>query len=221
MPEPKPYALSDQTIKSLNRKALRRSERCKQRLLLEKFDELYVMQEIDALYSAMDRDNRAAFKKLFIRRFTEVLLYLRGKSARMLPDDEIDELAEMYITDILAEPNGVTHFAYDTEVLRKRDRAKEAVNSVSGQVQKQDELNRQLRLWSRQTGWYCDIASDAASEQAMKTDGVKHVKWNTQEDEKVCEKCGALDGKIYPIDKIPPKPHPFCRCWFSPEDVLE
>lgn len=32
--------------------------------------------------------------------------------------------------------------------------------------------------------------------------------------------CGKLiakerDGKIYPINAIPPKPHPGCRCWYE------
>ena len=45
--------------------------------------------------------------------------------------------------------------------------------------------------------------------------GVKRVVWVTAGDERTCTKCGPLDGKEFPMDKIPPIPlHPQCRCAF-------
>ncbi len=60
---------------------------------------------------------------------------------------------------------------------------------------------------------------DTARIDTFKKNGIRRVKWQTQEDEKVCEECNERDGKIYPIDNIPTKPHYRCRCWVEP--VLE
>ncbi len=177
------------------------------------------MQEVDSLYDGMDADNRGQYRKLFAERYLEVLLYLRDlikRRVKIPEDDEIDELAEMYIAGILSEPNDITHYSYDAEVYRKRDRAKEAVNAVNGRVMKQIEMDKAVRMWSRMTAWYADIASDSANVKAMEDAGVKRVQWHTQEDGRVCADCRKRDGKIYPIDKIPVKPHPSCRCYLTP-----
>ena len=44
--------------------------------------------------------------------------------------------------------------------------------------------------------------------------GVRKIVWVTAGDERTCPKCGPLDGKEFPIDKIPPFPHPQCLCSF-------
>lgn len=213
MREPKPYALADKAITLLTRKAIQRNDKAKKRLLLADFDELNVVREVDILYEGMDADNRARYKDLFIARYAEMLLYLGKK----VPDeDTLDELAELYITRILFEPDEVTHYIYDTEVYRKRDREKEAVNAVSGAVIKQKEMDKHLRYWSQMTQQYADTASDEAAIDAMKRAGIKKVRWNTQKDNKVCNECDELDGQIFDIDKAPGKKHWRCRCWLSP-----
>lgn len=43
--------------------------------------------------------------------------------------------------------------------------------------------------------------------------GVQKVEWLAMEDERMCPVCGGLDGKTFPVDKLPPQPaHPNCRC---------
>lgn len=195
------------------KKAVQRARKTKRRLLISGFDELSVIAEMDTLYAGLDKDNRTTFKKLFHARYIEMMLFLKGKR-----DDIIDEMVEMYLAGLLSEPNEVTHYTYDTEVYRKRDRAKEAVNAIIGKVKKQIEIDKQLKLWNRQTVWYTDLVSDEAMIAALKDSGVKRVQWVTQKDGKVCEECRERDGKIYPIDKIPVKPHPNCRCWLRKAD---
>lgn len=153
----------------------------------------------------MDADNRIAYAKLFRERYREVAT----------EDDDIDDLVEMYLTGILSEPNDITHFVYDTEVLRKRDRAKEAINSVAGKAIKQIELDKALRLWSQTSQQYADIVFDVATIEAFKSSGVKRVMWNTQNDGRVCRDCDELDGKIFAISNIPNKKHWRCRCYLT------
>ena len=183
---------------------------------MAKFDELNVVSEVDSLYKALDSDNRKKFKELWMARYIEMMLFL--KSEPIPSDDIIDEMAEMYLSGLLSEPNEVTHYTYDTEVYRKRDRAKEAINSVNGKVLKQIEMDKHLKYWNRQTVFYADLVSDDANIAALKDAGVKHVEWVTQKDEKVCGICRGRNGEIYAIDKIPVKPHPNCRCYFRRVD---
>ena len=172
-----------------------------------------VMVEIDTLYAKLDHDNRNEFKKLFRGRYKEMYLFCKDKEPQ---DDTIDELAEMYFAGLLTEPNDATLYAYDTEVYRKRDRAKEAIRAAVGKVKKQIELDKAIRYWSRMTTWYTDIVSDGAALQAMKDAGIERVRWNTQDDSKVCGDCDERHGVIYPIDSVPRKPHLGCRCYLTP-----
>lgn len=164
------------------------------------------------MYKALDADNRKQYLALFIARYIEVLVALAAKQPG---DDTLDELAEGYITGVLSAPSEVTKYAYDTEVYRKRDRAIEAVNAVSGSVLKQIELDKHIKYWYAQTGFYADIICEGANREALKAAGVKHVVWHTEEDTKVCSLCNDLGGKVFDIDRIPAAPHPHCRCYVS------
>lgn len=171
-----------------------------------------VVKRVTALYKVMERDNRKQYSALFIARYIEVLMALEAKA----PDeDALDELAGLYITGLLSEPSEVTKYAYDAEVYRKRDRAIEAVNAVPGSVPKQLELNKHIKYWYAQTGYYADIICEGANREALKAAGVKRVVWHTEDDDKVCGLCNALEGEVFDIDKIPVAPHPHCRCYVT------
>lgn len=81
---------------------------------------------------------------------------------------------------------------------------------------KPKEFRKGLRYWSDMTRQYSDMVSDEATLKAYKDGGAKYVRWITQEDEKVCEVCWERNGKIYPIDRVPAKPHWGCRCYLRP-----
>jgi len=182
--------------------AVRRANRVKKRLNIVGFDELNVVNAVDALYKELDLDNRREFLRLFLDRYREI-------------NDTIYEMAEMYITTLLNEPNETTNYVYASEVLRKRDRAKEAIMSAPTKVQKQILLDKAIRMFEQMTAWYADFVSQGAEIQALKDSGVKKVQRHEMNDDKVCAVCRKADGEIYDIDKIPPLPHPRCRRWFT------
>lgn len=197
--------------------------RVKQRLSI---DELNAADEIKTLYEKLDADNRKEFRRLYIDRYTEVSDWLDDwiEAELLLGDHDgeraaeakrAEEAADAYLETALDTPDAVTHYAYASEVVRKRERAVEAVNAARGAGNKQEELSKALRLWSRQTQQYAETVSDAANTRALKDAGVKYVVWHTQDDAKVCAECVGRDGKIYRIDRIPDKPHYRCRCWWS------
>lgn len=58
---------------------------------------------------------------------------------------------------------------------------------------------------------------NAASLQAYQDCGVKYVQFWAALDERTCPQCGALHGRIFPIDKAPVLPiHANCRCCYLP-----
>ena len=131
-------------------------------------------------------------------------------------EEEIYTKANERLDDLLSEPNPTTQYAYDPEVLRKRDRCKEATVVASGAGAKQKVLDKHLRYFETMTAWYADFTSEDATTQALADAGVQRVRWVTQRDEKVCEECEHLDGLIFPIGRVPPDPHPGCRCYVVP-----
>lgn len=180
--------------------------------MILQFDEVNVMRETDVLYSAIEKDCRKIFRQLYIDRYTELWRYLKHET----PDEDIiDELVDMYLAGLWDEPNENTRYAFGTELIRKRDRAKEAVIAVPTKTQKQLELQKATRYVIQQSAWYCDFVSQDAEIQAYKDAGVKKVQRHEMNDDRVCDVCKKADGDIYPIDDIPPLPHLRCRRWFT------
>ena len=138
---PSPYRLADNAISQLNKSALRLADQTKQRLTVLGFDELNVLQNVDALYAKLDSNNRKKFLELFIARYIEVMAYALGRELTADEEDAVDDLAELYISGLLDEPNETTKYTYSAEVLRKRDRANEAIISVPTKAQKQIQLD--------------------------------------------------------------------------------
>lgn len=198
-----PYRLTDKAIAILNKRAIKRFGDCKNRLSLLRFDELSVIKQIKLLYDALDEDNLKIFLELGRRRYKEIN-----------PErDEEEEITEFWLLDFLDSYNPVTKYQYTHETQRKRDYTAEAVNSSGA---KAEELKNGLFKWSRFTAEYADIITDEVTLKAYRAAGVRRVKWNTEEDERVCEECRELDGKVFDIDKAPPKAHWRCRCWYTP-----
>lgn len=212
MAQPKPYELADKAIALIAKKAVIRASAIKRRLLVAKFDELNVYQNLIAFYMALDVDLRDTLRQLYTERYTEVYESVQGAQK---PRKDLDEIAEIYILMLLSEPNDATHYIYDTEALRKRDRTIEAVNAVDGPNMKIAEINKGIRAWTAMVAWYVDFTADEANIQAMEDAGLTVGVWNTQEDEKVCKICNERDGKVYRLSDIPKKPHLGCRCWIS------
>lgn len=181
--------------------------------MIDGFDELNVPRLMNAMYERFDSEFRKKCEELYRLRYKEVFRWITGDD-----EDVIDELVEMHLAGLLDEPNENTHYIYSLEILRKRDRAVEAVLSLPTKAQKQIEMDKQLRFLMQMDGWYLDFASQGAEIDAMEDAGVKHVERHEMNDSKTCRPCREADGDIYPIDDIPPLTHLRCRRWFTPAD---
>lgn len=216
---PDAYEIADTAIRQLNRRTVQMFAYYRNQMQIADFDELNVISDCNALYAELDRSARKKYRELFALRYLEVfewLIALAVTDAVLPGEDTVEALAEMAISGLLSEPNPVTRYAWDAEILRKRDKVAEAVNSVSGKGNKQEELAKHQRYIAAQMGYYADFASQEAEMQAMKDAGVQRVQRHERNDNKVCRVCKALDGKIYRIDQIEPPEHPHCRRFFTP-----
>lgn len=119
---------------------------------------------------------------------------------------------EAQLREILRIPSQVMRYAYDTEVIRKRDRLVEAIIATSGSV---EEIEKAMRYWTQMTGWFGVEVADAAVKQGMVDTGVQFVLWHSEHDSRTCLYCSKMDGKIFHVSAIPKKPHPGCRCWIT------
>ena len=196
-----PYDLTDKAIDLLNRRAVKRFEDAKDEAAQNGFDELNVLEVTRTLYDQLRKDNQDVFLELAQERYQEAEPH----------GEEPPDLA--WLLALLAAYNAVMKYQYSNEWERKRDRTAEAINSSTAKV---TEFRRGLAYWSQMTGWFADEVTDQATLKAYQDSGVKRVNWNAVLDGRECETCKERDGKIYPIRSIPPKPHPGCRCWYSP-----
>lgn len=176
---------------------------------------------VKTLYEQLESDNLEVFldlaRMVYAQSHKQTILSRRvARAARSADEDqEWEELTELWLLDFLEQPSPVTHYIYQHEVGRKREYTTEAVNAAQD---KATELDKALIKWSRFTAEYADIITDEATLKAFKDGGVKRVRWNTEEDAKVCHICEPLDGKVFDIDKAPPKQHRHCRCYYTSAD---
>ncbi len=192
--------MADKTIELLNRKAIKRFEQARLQASVLGFDELNVIKTVKSLYADLAADNQQAFLDL-----AQYAYWHAKPHGREEPDIE-------WLLALLDSYDPVTLYVYEHEVERKRDRTTEAINSTKAKAQ---EYRKGLSYWAQMTAHYADEANDKAIIKSFRDAGVKKARWRTQEDEKVCEECGPRDGKVFLIDRIPPKPHWGCRCWLE------
>ncbi len=137
---------------------------------------------------------------------------------------EKTEIDRDWLVGVLAGYNLVTGYLYNKEADRKRLRLNEQIltsREFNNRTMFQDSLRKSANLWWTQTTQYGISAVDEATIKGFKDMGVKRVQWVAADDEKTCPTCGARDNQIYPINKIPPKPHYGCRCYIIPAKAKE
>lgn len=235
------YDLADKAIALLNKKAIKRFEEVRRKAALLNFDELNVIQICKELYQSLAEDNLQAFTDLAIMVYedaTDIAKAAKKEKDEAEEEDEWETAEDLWLLrkarfgtgkkpfdtskpavrkwinqKVLGKPNDITHYTYNNEVDRKRERTTEAVNSSTD---KKKEFHRGLVYWSQMSSEYADIVTDEATLEAFRDSGVKKVRWVTEQDDRVCKVCGPRDGKVYPIDKVPPQPHWGCRCRLEP-----
>ena len=201
------YDYTDARIKRLNRQLLRLF----QKVRLLNFDELNALNDIKAVYRKADRFARAAYLDIAVEAYALGLVEAEKAGFRPMRRRDIDR---DWVLDFLEEEDFVTLYRYAPELTRKRDRLVEAL-AMTNKPNK--EIDKALKYLIMQTTHYADKATAEAELQAFKDAGVKKVMWLTERDNRVCDICYPLDGKVFDINKTPPIPqHYNCRCVLIP-----
>lgn len=201
------YSYADKAIKDMNRRNMRAFDGLKHL----KFDDVNVFKSVTKVYDDSVRLAKKRYQQIGYYAFIAAML--RAKVNMEVAEDKADDINEDWVLDMLEEYDPVTLYQFLPEVERKKQRTVEAIIAAQD---KSEAIDRALRLWSLQTTQYAEKSVDEAVVDGYSEAGVKKVRWVTAEDDKVCDVCRERDGKIYPIDKIPPKPHYRCRCEFEP-----
>ena len=188
-----PYQTADKVISYL----IKRYQRLFRKARTTAFDELNVIAVSHDIY-----DTALSETKQEMARLSRVVYERYG--------DREDFDGTAFVLALMLAYDPVTKYVYENEVDRKRARF---VEGVLGSPSPLEEIKLAERLWVSMNKVFADEVTFQTMIQAFKDSGVKTVRWVTSEDERRCATCGAMHGKIYSIDKVPPKPHRNCRCW--------
>lgn len=198
------YSYTDKQIAALNRQYVRLFRKIR----LLNFDELNVLNDVSAVYKEADKKAKAAYLKIAEQAYLFGLK--EAERAGFKRNKRKYDINRDWILDFLEEEDEVTLYRYAPEWERKKQRLVEALAATSAPKR---EIDKALRYMIQQTTHYADKATSEAELQAFHSCGVTKVMWITERDDRVCEKCEPLDGKVFDIDKVPQIPaHYRCRC---------
>lgn len=166
-----------------------------------KIDELNVLNGSKAMYDELEEIAELYFLRIAQR-------YYKNYAKNSHTDIDRD-----WLLDMLEDYEPTVEYVYLHEVERKKARFAE---SLIASKDKKKAFDTALRYWNDMTTQFAVLITDKAVVTAHKDNGVSRVRWYTVQDERRCAKCKKLHGKVFNIDKIPPKPHWRCRCYIIP-----
>ncbi len=183
-----------------------------ERQIAAEFQNLRLRFPFDHLnVASLRRYAKTMYERMEKRNFDAYVLI-----AMAVYDDMSRDEAERLVSRVLSAYDPVTGYVYTREIPRKRDRAAEGMVAAADRASLREASARAQRLWVAQTKQFADEVTDEAMLESYRDAGVTRVRWVSVEDKARCGKCRDLDGKEFPIDEIPPKQHPHCRCYVVP-----
>ena len=189
-----PYQKTDKTIAYLNKQYSKLFSQ------LTSFDELNVIEVSHEIYEEV--------LSLVERESTRLVKAVYDSYSESHTISSADALA--FVLALMLAYNPVTKYVYKNELERKRSRFAEGVIASDTPIEEVELAKRLLVALNRQ--FEDDVTFDTVV-KAYEDDGVEEVRWITAVDDRRCAECKSRHGKIYPIHKIPPKPHRYCRCY--------
>lgn len=202
------YESADAAVRRMNRQFLKLFGTLK----LAKFDEISLLRAVSAVYDRSVEIAKQNYYEIATDAYIAGLMMcgIDGKEAARRCNDRIDR---DWILDMLEEVDDIMLYRFLEEAERKKQRLAEALSKA---LNRNAEVDKALRAWARQIAQFALNTVDRAQVQAFRDAGITRVMWHTENDDRVCNDCAPLDGKVFDIDDVPRKPHPNCRCWLTP-----
>jgi len=202
------YQAADKAIKLLNKHLVLRFGALKSLL---NYDELNVLNRVNELFEDVIELYKQALLQVARSAYRQAMLDSVHK--RLTAEDAAEEIDEAWLMIFLNEYDPVTEYKQLSELDRKRSRCVETLIAAEN---KNDAIERAKRILSRHLTQGCIEITDRGAMQAYKDAGVEKVVWETEKDDRVCLTCERREGHVYPITRVPDKPHYNCRCWLRP-----
>lgn len=202
------YEPCDKAIKSMNRENVAAFGRMK----LAKWDEVQIIRTVATVYRDSARKARERYYDVGFEAYL-LMMAICGEEPVKAHKMAGKAITGAWVDEMLTEVDPLTQYSFYNEAERKAYRLAEAIEVAHD---RNALIDRALKDWSRQIGQYAINITDYAVLQAMKDFGIEEAEWETERDEKVCGKCGPLDGRRFRVDEIPVKPHYGCRCRWKP-----
>ena len=209
------YKLADKLLEQL-KKLIRREFN---RLGIFGFDELNaprVAAETVSLFDRLMRENERLYLQVAKRAYGDAIV---AAVAAGYTDPGANRINASWVGNLLGAYNLVSGYLYESEAERKRLRLAEQIMTAKeyqSRVQYNDSVLRSANLWWTQSAHYMLVAVDTATLEGLKDSGVERVEWHSKIDGRECKICRDRNGRIYDIDKVPPKAHRNCRCYITP-----
>lgn len=205
-----PYAFADEQLSELKKYV---SAEFHNAANVMSFDEVNIQSAkklTKQLYAELIAQNEKVFNRIGKRCYKDAL-----KETGKYDDDFWFSTA--IILALLSRYHPVTQYQYNNEATRKRDRFTEVLLSAPDAQTMRAAFNDAAKRWFEQSRQYADFSVAEARTNAFKDAKIQRVKWMAEHDEKTCDECKALDGRIFDIDAVPEIPmHRHCRCWLEP-----
>lgn len=217
------YAAADKAIKEANREIVREFGKLK----TASFDELHIIQSVRKLYRDQRRKLRQRYYEVAFESYL-LGLYLCGIEGMRAHQMATEAITPEWVDERMKETNLTTRYRFDTETERKAQRLIEGLAGAHEADQRTSEarpkgkkpqpsgtdaeIDAAMKLWSKQMAQYAICMTDDALMDAYEDAGEENVIWVSERDSRVCGECDELDGQIFPLSKVPPKPHRLCRC---------
>lgn len=168
-------------------------------------DEINVLNSVKSVYLGILKLIKDLFYELAVEAY---------ETAALGDFSLVSGITQEWLEDnIFKSHNPVTLYVFENEVERRYLKLAEAIIASGCNEEVIAKACKQLAAMVAQ---YSMLTVDAATIQAYKDSGVRKVMWISANDGKRCKECKRRHGKIYDIDNIPPKPHPYCRCLLMP-----
>ena len=208
MREPNYYAACDRAIKAMDKESVEAFGRLKG----TNWDKVNIIRTVLTLYRTSVKKARKRYWEIGFEAYVLGLM-MCGENVR-----DAQRMAEKAITmdwvdGILDQTDFVTLYRFNSEAERKAYRLAETLE-VS--PDRNRAIDRALKDWSRQLGQYAIQFTDEAIVKAFEDEEIDEAEWVTEKDERTCHSCSSLDGKVFALDEIPPKPHYGCTCRLRP-----
>ena len=204
------YEYADKAYEYLLTYVVKEFNKLKSKVL--SFDEVNILNEVNVTYNTL--------KSITYNKFME-LASAQYEKYFFNEDASYEGITEEWLYELLTEVDEVTKYSYSNELDRTRQRCFEglvAVTSAEFAVKSNidDVISTSMKHYSRMLRQETITLANKSAVKAMKDEGSQKVKWITQKDGNVCDRCKEKNGVVYSIDKIPPKPHIGCRCSLKP-----